>query len=656
MHSSDFPKGTHAIFAIVVGIDEYKAQDELPTLRGAVNDAEAFKKFLTDSRQLGGLQVPCAHIRFLANEDATRYAILSALESHFLHNPSIPDHGNTAMILFFAGHGSRVLSLKNLLPSDSKVEVICPVDERTLDSDGKYVHAIPDYILAQLLQRLADQKGDNITCIMDSCHSGGMGRDEERARNARTRSCPIPPELDSHLWDNATQTTRPHSIWAPCASSHVLLAACTRDGIAYEMPSAPFHGRFTASLITALRQAALESITYEELIDGLSPLGMQTPQCFGINKRRAVFRTNHVGTGRRSWALTEKTSVDPEDESQNLQYFLISTGSVEGIRPGTEFSVYTADNIEVGTRLVAITVKINQTLLAFDDDESIVVPKGSRATVVDWRNDSMILYTYIPPDFPQTSDLFPLNQITNLHNYVEAGSRETAQISLRRHGGDIALEWLKGLLRARETLFAPVKNCRPLHLPSVLDGIAHFHYFLECDNGSALPGFSLEMHRLKGGYPTREPDRSFGNDGNLVAFNEVHLRQEKGARYGFTMRNTSPYDLFPYLFYFNPHNYTVKCWYMPQSAHDQPPLHSSGTATVGMGGEGAFSFMLPVGKTSSAGFIKMFVSTVYIDLTWIEQKISPFDPRFCGTGRLVMFRELLHYSDWNALCVVLTMG
>ncbi|KAJ7146544.1 caspase domain-containing protein [Mycena epipterygia] len=659
MHYSDFSQGTEAIFSIIIGINEYKAdsEGEFVSLRGAINDAEAFRRFLTDSRQLGGLQVPCSHIRILANEKATRSAILSALESHFLNNPDIPDHGNAAMIFFFAGHGSRIYSPGNILAPDSEVECICPVDERTMDSDGKYVHAIPDYVLGQFLQRLAEKKGANITCIIDSCHSGGMGRDDERARSARTGSCSIPRELDSHLWNNDIYTTHPYSVWAPSACSHVLLAACDQNGIAYETSSEPFHGRFTASLITALRNAALQNITYAELINTLPPFPTQTPHCGGINKHRVVFTTNYIDTGRRTLTLTEQFSANPKCGSPNLQSFSISIGSVEGVRPGTEFSVYTSDNAIVAT-LVARTVKINQTLLTSEDDEPVLIPKGSRAVVTDWKNDTMILYAYIPPDFPQTSDLFPLAHATNLHNYVQAGSPDTAQISLRRHGEEIALEWLKGLIsmHARETLFAPVKDFLPLHLPSVLDGIAHFHYFLECGNGSALPGFSLEMHRLKGSYPTCEPDRDWGNNGNLIACNQVQLRPEKGAKYGFTMCNTSNHDLFPHLFYFNPLNYTIKCWHIPQSAHDRPPLHRSGGVTVGMGGEGAFSFTLPPGTTSSSGFIKMFVSTEYMDLTWIEQKISPFDPRFLGTGRLTgkMFREQ-DESDWNALCVVLKM-
>ncbi|KAJ7511632.1 caspase domain-containing protein [Mycena galericulata] len=642
MRSSGLLKDTQAIFAVIVGIDEYHAKDELPLLRGAANDAKAFKEFLTDC-----LQVPGSHIQTLTNETATRCAILSALESHFLHNPAIPDHGNTSMIFFFAGHGSRIFSERNLLSPDSKVEVICPVDERTLDPDGKYVHGIPDYVLAQFLQRLADKKGNNITCIMDSCHSGGMGRSEGLVRNACTESHALPPELDSHIWDDAIQTTCPHTVWAPSASSHVLLAACTQDGVAYETSSAPFHGRFTHSLIQALRRATLEDVTYEELINGLPSIS-QNPYCGGINKNRLVFATKRR---RRSLAIIEQSWVDSDD----VQCFLVAIGSVEGVVPGTRFSVRTADNIIV--KLLARTVRINQTLLVSEDEQPLVLPKGSRAEVTEWRNANMILYMYLPADFPQTSDLFPLTNDTQFHNYVQAGSHNTAHLSLRRQGEKIALEWIKGSisLHAPETLFSPVNNYFPLHLPSVFDGIAHFYYFLEKSNGSASPGFSLEMHRLKGMFPNREPDRSQGNDGNLIASNKVCLQSEKGARYGFTMRNTSCDDLFPYLFYFNPRHFTIQCWYLPQSAHDRPPLYSSGTLTVGMGGERAFFFRLPANETSSPGFITMFASTEYLDLAWIEQKISPFDHRFPATGRLKMSHELRSHSTGNALCVDLTL-
>ncbi|KAJ7918245.1 hypothetical protein B0H13DRAFT_2437652, partial [Mycena leptocephala] len=148
-----------------------KNTDQFSTLRGAVNDATAFYEFLLDSRERRGLGVPKLNILFLKDEDAARDKILAAFESHLLNNPRIPDRGEASMILFFAGHGTRVYAPGNLMSQDAMVEGICPVDERT-SPGGKYVHMIPDYVLVHLLRELCEKKGQNITVIFDSCHSG----------------------------------------------------------------------------------------------------------------------------------------------------------------------------------------------------------------------------------------------------------------------------------------------------------------------------------------------------------------------------------------------------------------------------------------------------------------------------------------------------
>ncbi|KAI9572460.1 hypothetical protein HD554DRAFT_1543784 [Boletus coccyginus] len=36
-----------------------------------------------------------------------------------------------------------------------------------------------------------------------------------------------------------------------------------------------------------------------------------------------------------------------------------------------------------------------------------------------------------------------------------------------------------------------------------------------------------------------------------------------GPRYGFTLENYSEVDLFPYLFYFDPSDYSIQAWYIP---------------------------------------------------------------------------------------------
>jgi hypothetical protein len=71
--------------------------------------------------------------------------------------------------------------------------------------------------------------------------------------------------------------------------------------------------------------------------------------------------------------------------------------------------------------------------------------------------------------------------------------------------------------------------------------------------------------------------------------------------------------------------------------------------TIGMGSERAFDFTLSPGELSSCGFLKLFVTSDYIDLGWILQE-SPFDPRFVGTGRFRMSHEPLDLKmRWNAV-------
>jgi hypothetical protein len=49
----------------------------------------------------------------------------------------------------------------------------------------------------------------------------------------------------------------------------------------------------------------------------------------------------------------------------------------------------------------------------------------------------------------------------------------------------------------------------------------------------------------------------------MVENGEARFASEVGAKYGFTIRNTSSEDLFPYLFYFDPDAYTIQVRKVP---------------------------------------------------------------------------------------------
>ena len=98
--------------------------------------------------------------------------------------------------------------------------------------------------------------------------------------------------------------------------------------------------------------------------------------------------------------------------------------------------------------------------------------------------------------------------------------------------------------------------------------MAHFKYHLERHHLSEtlrtvsaphtddpLSGITIQIHRL-----SKEPDdRVLDLDaGNLLVDNHANLVSDEEADYGIAIVNESGYDLFPYLFYFDPSDYSIQ--------------------------------------------------------------------------------------------------
>ena len=106
------------------------------------------------------LQVPEDHIAFLSDESATRGNIISTFSKHLTQNEEILE--GDAMIVYYAGHGSRVPAPEGWQASDGQIETICPHDEGMQTADGKVITGIPDRTVNTLLRELAAKKGNNI--------------------------------------------------------------------------------------------------------------------------------------------------------------------------------------------------------------------------------------------------------------------------------------------------------------------------------------------------------------------------------------------------------------------------------------------------------------------------------------------------------------
>lgn len=119
------------------------------------------------------------------------------------------------------------------------------------------------------------------TVIFDCCHSASMDRDEEADEStSRYLSDPppvtaeaniIPATIVEALDDDPTRgVSLAPGFGSPSATSHVLLAACGRDGRAYENHEAK-HGYFTDALLKfLLKSKDLKTETYLSLISALA--------------------------------------------------------------------------------------------------------------------------------------------------------------------------------------------------------------------------------------------------------------------------------------------------------------------------------------------------------------------------------------------------
>ncbi|KAF8188777.1 caspase domain-containing protein, partial [Mycena galopus ATCC 62051] len=640
------------VFAFIVGIDEYLS-NSIPNLRGCVNDAVTVRSFLTNR-----FHIPEPQVAFLVNEDATREAIVQKFQKHLIDNPSIEK--DDTIIVYYAGHGSRTIAPDSWPSTDGKIETMVPHDERAKNARGEIIHGIPDRTISVLLSNLATAKGNNITVILDCCHSGGVTRGSSPSvlgsRYVET-FLPIPENLDATLWGGrSANVSLPPGITHKSMHSHVLLAACRQQQRAQECISEAGQpcGFFTNSLIKQLRSIGPNRITYAELLDLLPTLPNQNPQCEGANKDRFIFDLQGPAHDPKTCALTVKQDGTHE----------VNIGSMHGVVVGTQFVPEgDARGVQTAKRVfVAVSVNLNSSILIPTVSvKDLVLPAGTRLTVSDWRNDAAMMKVFIHTDQDPSLVVSDLSVQRLRPSFLIVDSLDAADLAVKRESLE---EFLLTRLDAKISRYITrdVKLAvPPENLPYVLDAVAQFNYFLARHNGNdpleMRNEVRMEMYSLRGEYGHRMPNLDIGN---VVINGEARLLHNSDNKYGFAIFNHSQYDLFPYLIYFDPATYSIDVWWVPESPTMAAPLpRMSGDVptrlTIGYGANGgyAFQFIVPEGITSDTGFLKLFVSTKYLDLRRIEQPAvvdAAVGVRSTKTERFAIDAEI-----WGALDVAVTI-
>lgn len=224
------PFGVQAgeIRALLVGVGAYPEGSGITNLDGPVNDVAAMEGML-----LSRFGAQAANIRTLTDEQATRKAILEAIDAHL--GAAAP--GDTALF-YFSGHGSWQLDLNND-EDDGVDETIIPVDGRSGNGTGDIV----DDELGAAIGRLTEA-GIHAVVILDACNSGTGLRSSMTEKRAPPVDAAV-VEPDSRSWAPLVTGTHPQPVF---------IAASTAQGWAYESGPTPesTYGNFTREFIEVL--------------------------------------------------------------------------------------------------------------------------------------------------------------------------------------------------------------------------------------------------------------------------------------------------------------------------------------------------------------------------------------------------------------------
>ncbi|KZT43296.1 hypothetical protein SISSUDRAFT_684576 [Sistotremastrum suecicum HHB10207 ss-3] len=641
------------LFALTIAINDYQ---HINKLNGAVVDADEFENYLRSY-----LGVPPERIISIRDSSATRDAILGAIKN-LAHNSSIQK--DDPILIFFAGHGGRALKPLGLdwdhwMPLESKIELICPVDMGDPGVGGQC--GIPDRSVAALLDRISDEKGNNITLIFDCCHSGGINRSFSlHESDAQPRICDftpaIEPACDMAIWGPRLSSARISSAFAGFEnrgrSSHVLLAACRRDELAWEKEG---RGLFTRRLISLLREVDIARTDYASLIYKMGDISRgviqgqtQTPICDGLHINRRLF-SSEVVPGHRSL-------ISGHIDNGN---FILRAGAAHGVAIGDSVDIYAENHAlrdKIATLVVSeITASFSMLTLCGEIDGSCIIPEHFYGKALA-RPDRDVLSVYCSEEATLKVLVMPLFPNYKISSFETAGIYLTHEIDsadlivAMTSSGIIYNMQLKaaciGDLRpqvAPRTI--PVKSAQLLDvLLSALEFKRHLNREGEVGSKDEEALLDLHFHRLKPIGNGRFKDSLIPSGPNLLNNKVTTLELPntgtetcKDGPFGITVFNKTRVPLYPYLFAFEGSDLSITPWYLPPfgqgGANVGAPLAPSSQMHFGFGESGCppWGFRLDPTTQSDVTIFKLFVTSAPSDFSSVAQE-SPLSPRN-GTSR-----------------------
>ncbi|HAJ62502.1 MAG TPA: peptidase C14, caspase catalytic subunit p20 [Cyanobacteria bacterium UBA8543] len=164
-------QGTPRKLALLVGINAYQ---DAP-LRGCLIDVDMQRQLLINRFGFNPND-----ILTLTDGQATRQGILTAFEEHLIKQAKPGD----VVVFHFSGHGSQVVDPDKDFP-DGLNSTFVPVDRLFSPSTRTQGGVVQDIMGHTLFLLMSALQTEDVTVVLDSCHSGGGTRGNIKVRSLR---------------------------------------------------------------------------------------------------------------------------------------------------------------------------------------------------------------------------------------------------------------------------------------------------------------------------------------------------------------------------------------------------------------------------------------------------------------------------------------
>ncbi len=315
------------------------------------------------------------------DDDATRAGIIAAYEGLIETTPS---GSADPVVIYYSGHGGRTAldGWEDLQRRGqrSHLRYLVPFD-MAASSESDFRGLLSEELSS--LQRRLTAKTENVTTILDCCHSGTMSRDADLMPKAAPRSFPYEaalPLLAALEAESGAATSLDDS--NPLA---VRVVACDPLQSAYERPSSlgGRHGALTEQLVLSLRELGDRPLTWRVLGNRIrrtitTSLPTQRPEIEGPADRLLFSLTTRAAANALPVAVTDGA-------------VRIEAAGLFGVSVGDRYELLSADDVSLGQAEVeridgdvAVLAVAGKAKAGATYDDAVAVPvRTSRTKAVE---------------------------------------------------------------------------------------------------------------------------------------------------------------------------------------------------------------------------------------------------------------------------------